>query len=59
MVDSIGAGVAALLFLVGIIAWNMFIGAIPFPVPAGLNAIAVLGLATVGLLVYNQLDPSR
>lgn len=59
MADNVGATVGMLLFLLGIVAWTWFTGAIPFPVPSEVSVVAILGFAIVSLLTYSQLDPDR
>lgn len=59
MRDGVGAAVAVLLFLFGIIAWNQFTNSIPVTVPPEVTAMAVIAVAIVSLLAYSQINPHR
>lgn len=59
MADKVATGVAILLFLAGIVAWDQITGVVPGSVPGAVTAPLVLLIAVGSLLAYANLDPSR
>lgn len=59
MVDRLGAAVAVLVFLLGVIVWRQFTDIFPVQVPIEVTLIAVIVVAIGSLLAYARLSPSR
>lgn len=59
MADSVATGVAVLLFLAGIIAWDQITGLVPGAVPGSVTALIVILVGVGSLLAYSSLDPGR